>query len=122
LNDYSTAQLGKCHEVPTWEWSPMGPFDRWPTGGNGFEYFYGFIGGETSQFHPSLTEGTTAVVPDRSPEEGYHLTEDIATRARRWLSQQRGLVPDKPFFLYVAPGATHAPIHVPDGWRDRYRG
>ena len=121
LNGYSTAQLGKCHEVPSWEWSPMGPFDRWPTG-NGFEYFYGFIGGETSQFYPSLTQGTTPVEPDRSPEEGYHLTEDLATRAQRWLSQQRSLVPDKPFFLYFAPGATHAPIHVPPDWLDRYRG
>ena len=107
LNGYSTAQLGKCHEVPTWEWSPMGPFDRWPTGTNGFEYFYGFIGGETSQFYPSLTEGTRPVQPDRTPEEGYHFTEDISSKARSWLRQQRGLTPDKPFFLYFAPGATH---------------
>ncbi|HEX7127369.1 MAG TPA: arylsulfatase [Thermodesulfobacteriota bacterium] len=121
LNGYSTAQFGKCHEAPTWEWGPMGPFDRWPTG-SGFEYFYGFIGGETSQFYPSLTEGTNPVEPDRTPEEGYHLTEDLATRACRWLGQQRGLVPDRPFFLYFVPGATHAPIHVPGGWRDRYRG
>jgi arylsulfatase len=70
LNGYSTAQFGKCHEVPVWESSPMGTFDRWPTGTNGFEYFYGFIGGETSQFYPSLTEGTAPVVPDRTPEEG----------------------------------------------------
>ena len=84
LNGYSTAQFGKCHEVPSWEWSPMGPFDRWPTG-SGFEYFYGFIGGETSQFYPSLIEGTTPVTPDRTPEEGYHLTEDLAEKARRWL-------------------------------------
>jgi arylsulfatase A-like enzyme len=122
LNGYSTSQFGKCHEVPTWEWSPMGPFDRWPTGTNGFEYFYGFIGGETSQFFPSLTEGRNAVSPDRTPAEGYHLTEDLATHAIRWLGQQRGLTPDKPFLLYFAPGATHAPIHVPDDWRDRYKG
>lgn len=121
LNGYSTSQFGKSHEVPTWEWSPMGPFDRWPTG-NGFEYFYGFIGGETSQFFPSLTEGTTPVVPERTPEDGYHLTEDLASKAQRWLSQQRSLMPDKPFFLYFAPGATHAPIHVPTEWRDRYDG
>jgi arylsulfatase len=121
LNGYSTAQFGKCHEVPTWEWSPMGPFDRWPTG-SGFEYFYGFIGGETSQFYPSLTEGTNPVTPDKTPEQGYHLTEDIAEKARRWLSQQRALMSDKPFFLYFAPGATHAPIHLPEGWRERYRG
>ena len=122
LNGYSTAQFGKCHEVPTWEWSPIGPFDRWPTGGNGFEYFYGFIGGETNQFYPSLTEGTVSVSPDRTPEEGYHLTEDLARKARRWLGQQRSLAPDKPFLLYFAPGATHAPIHLPEGWRDRYKG
>jgi arylsulfatase A-like enzyme len=121
LNGYSTAQFGKCHEVPTWEWSPMGPFDRWPTG-SGFEYFYGFIGGETSQFYPSLIEGTTAAEPPRTPAEGYHLTEDLAEKARRWLGQQRALVREKPFFLYFAPGATHAPIHVPAAWRDRYRG
>jgi arylsulfatase A-like enzyme len=121
LNGYSTAQLGKCHEVPTWEWSPMGPFDRWPTG-SGFEYFYGFMGGETSQFYPSLIEGTLAVAPEHTPEQGYHLTEDIAVKACRWLRQQRALAPDKPFFLYFAPGATHAPIHVPEGWRERYRG
>lgn len=121
LNGYSTAQFGKCHEVPTWEWSPMGPFDRWPTG-SGFEYFYGFIGGETSQFYPSLIEGTNSVIPERTPEEGYHLSEDLAEKARRWIGQQRSLTPDKPFFLYFAPGATHAPIHVPDGWRDCYRG
>lgn len=121
MNGYSTAQFGKCHEIPTWEWSPMGPFDRWPTG-SGFEYFYGFVGGEMSQFYPSLTEGTVSVAPDRTPEEGYHLSEDLATRARRWLAQQRSLMPDKPFFLYFAPGATHAPIHVPESWRDRYKG
>jgi arylsulfatase len=121
LNGYSTAQLGKCHEVPTWEWSPAGPFDRWPTG-SGFEYFYGFMGGETSQFHPALTLGTSSVHPEKTPEQGYHLTEDLAARARRWLSQHHALVPDKPFFLYFAPGATHAPIHLPADWRDRYRG
>ena len=122
LNGYSTAQFGKCHEVPSWEWSSMGPFDRWPTGTNGFEYFYGFIGGETSQFYPSLIEGTNAVEQDRTPEEGYHFTEDISGKARQWLRQQRGLMPGKPFFLYFAPGATHAPIHVPAAWRDRYKG
>ncbi len=121
LNGYSTAQFGKCHEVPTWEWSAMGPFDRWPTG-SGFEYFYGFIGGETSQFYPSLVEGTSTVLPEKTPEEGYHLTEDLAHKAELWLSQHHGLQPDKPFFLYFSPGATHAPIHLPVDWRDRYRG
>lgn len=121
LSGYSTAQFGKCHEVPTWEWSPVGPFDRWPTG-SGFEYFYGFVGGETSQFYPTLIEGTHGVRAEKSPRQGYHLSEDLAQRARRWLGQHRALMPDKPFFLYFAPGATHAPIHLPEDWRDRYRG
>ena len=80
LNGYSTAQFGKCHEVPPWETSPMGPFDRWPTG-SGFEYFYGFVGGETSQYYPAIYEGTTPVEPDKLPEEGYHFTEDMTNKA-----------------------------------------
>src|SRR5438552_9439105 len=76
LNGYSTAQLGKCHEVPVWETSPMGPFTQWPTGGGGFEYFYGFIGGETNQYYPAIYEGTTPVEQEKSPEEGYHFTAD----------------------------------------------
>src|SRR5688572_28121153 len=77
LNGYSTAQFGKCHEVPVWETSPMGPFNRWPAGGGGFEYFYGFIGGENNQWDPALYEGLTPVEPPRTPDEGYHLTEDL---------------------------------------------
>jgi arylsulfatase A-like enzyme len=122
LNGYSTAQFGKCHEVPVWESSPMGPFDAWPTGGGGFEYFYGFIGGETNQYHPAIYEGTSPLEPDRSPEEGYHFTEDMTDRAIGWVRQQKSLMPDKPFFMYFAPGATHAPHHVPAEWSDRYRG
>jgi arylsulfatase len=121
LNGYSTAQFGKCHEVPVWESSPMGPFRQWPTG-MGFEYFYGFVGGEAHQYYPALYEGTTPVEPPKSPEEGYHLTEDLADRAVRWVHQQKALMPDKPFFMYLAPGATHAPHHVPSQWSDRYRG
>ena len=81
LNGYSTAQFGKCHEVPVWETSPMGPFDAWPTGGGGFEYFYGFIGGETNQYYPAIYEGTTPVEPEKTPEEGYHFTEDMTDKA-----------------------------------------
>ena len=121
MNGYSTAQLGKCHEVPVWQTSPMGPFDMWPTG-SGFEYFYGFIGGEDNQWDPALYEGTTPVEPATSPEEGYHLTEDLADRAIAWVGQQKALMPDKPFFMYFAPGATHAPHHVPAEWIDKYRG
>ncbi|MDW4903931.1 arylsulfatase [Streptomyces sp. ADMS] len=122
LNGYSTAQFGKCHEVPVWQTSPAGPFDAWPTGGGGFEYFYGFIGGETNQYEPALYEGTSPVDPPKTPEEGYHLTEDLADRAIAWVRQQKTLMPDRPFFCYFVPGATHAPHHVPAEWSDRYRG
>jgi arylsulfatase len=121
LNGYSTAQFGKCHEVPVWEVSPVGPFNQWPTG-SGFEYFYGFVGGEANQYYPGLFEGTTAVEPPKTPEEGYTLTEDLANRAITWVRQQKVLMPDKPFFMYFAPGATHAPHHVPKEWSDKYKG
>lgn len=121
LNGYSTAQFGKCHEVPVWEVSPVGPFHQWPTG-SGFDYFYGFVGGEANQYYPGLFEGTTAVEPPRTPEEGYTLTEDLADHAITWVRQQKALMPDKPFFMYFAPGATHAPHHVPEEWSDKYRG
>jgi arylsulfatase len=122
LNGYSTAQFGKCHEVPVWQTSPMGPFDNWPSGGGGFEYFYGFIGGETNQYAPAIYHNTTPIEPDRTPEEGYHFTEDMTDRAIDWVRQQKALMADKPFFMYFAPGATHAPHHVPKEWSDRYRG
>ncbi|MCO5197060.1 MAG: arylsulfatase [Anaerolineae bacterium] len=122
LNGYSTAHFGKCHEVPVWETSPMGPFDRWPAGGNGFEYFYGFIAGETNQWYPALYEGTTPIEPPKTPAEGYHLTEDIADKAIGYIRQQKALMPDKPFFVYFAPGATHAPHHVSAEWIEKYKG
>ncbi|GAA1527234.1 arylsulfatase [Agromyces terreus] len=122
LNGYSTAQFGKCHEVPVWQSSPMGPFDAWPSGGGGFETFYGFIGGENNQWDPALYEGTTPVEPPKTPEEGYHLTEDLADRAVGWIRTQKALMPEKPFFVYFAPGATHAPHHVPLEWADKYKG
>ncbi len=121
LNGYSTAQFGKCHEVPVWEVSPVGPFHQWPTG-SGFEYFYGFIGGEANQYYPGLYEGTAPVEPEKTPEEGYTLTEDLADRAITWVRQQKALMPDKPFFMYWAPGAVHAPHHVPKEWSDKYKG
>jgi arylsulfatase A-like enzyme len=121
LNGYSTAQFGKCHEVPVFESSPIGPFHHWPTG-SGFEHFYGFIGGENNQYYPALYDGTTPVEPDRTPEEGYHLMEDLADRAIGWIRQQKAIAPDKPFFVYFAPGATHAPHHVPPDWIARYKG
>jgi len=122
LNGYATAQFGKCHEIPVWETSPLGPFDQWPTGGGGFEYFYGFVGGETNQFYPAIYEGTTPVEPKKTPEQGYHFTEDMTGKAIKWVRQQKALMPDKPFFMYFAPGATHAPHQVPKSWADRYKG
>ncbi len=121
LNGFSTAQFGKCHEVPFWEVSPMGPFTQWPTG-SGFEKFYGFVGGEANQYAPGLYDGTKAVEPPRTPEEGYTLNEDLADQAITWIRQQKALVRDKPFFVYYAPGATHAPHHVPAEWSDKYKG
>ena len=121
-NGYSTAQFGKCHEVPVWQTSPVGPFNAWPTGGGGFEYFYGFLGGEANQWYPTLYQGTTPVEPDKTPEEGYHLVEDMTNKAIGWIGQQKALAPDKPFFIYFAPGATHAPHHVPKEWADKYKG
>jgi len=122
LNGYSTAQFGKCHEVPVWQTSPAGPFNAWPTGGGGYEYFYGFIGGENNQWDPALYEGTTPIEPYKTPAEGYHLTEDLADKAIAWARQQKALLPDKPFFMYFAPGATHAPHHVPKEWIEKYTG
>jgi arylsulfatase A-like enzyme len=122
LNGYATAQFGKCHEVPVWETSPVGPFDAWPTGGGGFEYFYGFIGGEAHQWYPSLYEGTTPIEVDKTPEQGYHLMADMTDKAIAWIGQEKALTPDRPFFVYFAPGATHAPHHVPKEWADKYKG
>jgi len=119
LNGYATAQFGKCHEVPTWESDPLGPFDRWPTG-SGFEHFYGFVAGETHQYAPALYEDTVPIEPPGSPR--YHLTEDLADHTITWIRQQKSLMPDKPFFAYLAPGATHAPHHVWPEWADRYQG
>lgn len=120
-NGYATAQFGKCHEVPAYETSSAGPFDRWPTG-QGFEHFYGFVGGETHQYYPAIYEGTKPIEPEKAPEEGYHFTEDMTDKCIGWMSQQKALLPDKPVFVYFAPGATHAPHHVPKEWSDKYKG
>jgi len=94
LNGYSTAQFGKCHEVPVFHNSPVGPFDMWPTG-SGFEHFYGFIGGEDSDWYPSLYSGTTPVEPPRTPEQGYHLSEDLADHAITWMRTQKSMAPPR---------------------------
>lgn len=118
-NGYSTAHFGKCHEIPTWETSPVGPFDHWPTQ-NGFEKFYGFVGGETNQWFPNVYEGTRRVTTPDDPE--YHFMADMTDKAIEWIRTQKTLAPDKPFFAYFAPGATHAPHHVPKAWADMYSG
>ena len=121
LNGYSTAQFGKCHEVPVWETSPMGPFSAWPTG-SGFEHFYGFVGGETNQYAPAIYRDTVPIEQPKTADEGYHFTEDMTDQAIDWIGQQKALMPDKPFFIYFAPGATHAPHHVRPEWSDKYKG
>ena len=119
LNGYSTAQFGKSHETPGWEATAAGPFDRWPTG-SGFEKFYGFVAGESNNWVPSLYDGTTQVELKRDPD--YHLTTDLADQAIKWVNTQLSLTPDKPFFMYFAPGATHAPHHAPKAWADKFKG
>jgi arylsulfatase A-like enzyme len=121
LNGYSTAQFGKCHEVPAWESGPMGPYRQWPSQ-MGFEHFYGFLGGETNQWYPALVEGTTSIEPDTTPDEGYYFNDDLSARAIKWVQLQKTQMPDRPFFVYFAPGATHAPHHVPKEWADKYKG
>lgn len=119
LNGYSTAAFGKYHETAPWEVSVSGPYDRWPTH-SGFDKFYGFIGGETNQWAPAIFDGTVRV--EHAAVPGYHFTTDIANQAINWMQAQQSLTPDKPFFVYFAPGATHAPHHVSKEWADKYKG
>jgi arylsulfatase A-like enzyme len=120
-NGYSTAAFGKWHNTPTWEITPAGPFDHWPTS-LGFEYFYGFMGGANTQYEPRLYRNTTPVEPPATPEQGYHLIADLADDSIRWLHVHDAVLPDKPFFLWLAPGGTHWPHHVPKEWIARYKG
>jgi arylsulfatase A-like enzyme len=120
-NGYSTGAFGKWHQTPPREISAVGPFDRWPTG-EGFDTFYGFMGAEMNHWYPLLYQGTTPVEPDRRPEDGYHLTEDLVDHAIDWVRTQRTLTPDRPFFAYLALGAAHAPLHVGPEWQKKYRG
>ena len=119
LNGYSTAAFGKSHETAAWEVSPAGPTDRWPTR-SGFDKFYGFIGGEANQWSPGLYDGLTKIELPRDPK--YHLMTDLANQAIKWTNYQKSLTPHKPFFTYFAPGATHAPHHVPKEWIAKYKG
>lgn len=118
-NGYNTAAFGKYHETPPWEISIAGPQDRWPTR-SGFEKFYGFIGGETNQWAPLIYDGVTLV--ETPEEEDYHFTNDMTNQAISWVRFQQALAPDKPFFMYFAPGATHAPHHVPKEWIEKNKG
>ena len=118
-NGYSTAQFGKNHETATWEISPSGPTDRWPTR-SGFDKFYGFMAGEMNQWAPTIYDGMERIATPRYP--GYHFMTDMTNQAIRWMRHQKSLTPDKPFFIYFAPGATHAPHHVPKEWVAKYRG
>ncbi|MGI9556976.1 MAG: arylsulfatase, partial [Solirubrobacterales bacterium] len=121
LNGYNTSAFGKMHQTPAWEVSTSGPFDRWPTG-DGFEKFWGFVAGETNQWEPTLYEGTTPTEPRATPDEGYHITEEQVDQGIAWVRAQQAMTPDKPFFMYMSYGATHAPHHVPSEWIERYRG
>lgn len=120
-NGYATWWYGKNHNTPDWEQTVAGPFDRWPTG-MGFEYFYGFNSGETHQFYPVVFENTTPVEPNKSPEEGYHFMTDMTDRAIARMKFSKSVAPNKPFFMYFAPGAVHAPHHVTKEWRDMFKG
>jgi arylsulfatase A-like enzyme len=120
MNGFSTAAFGKYHETPPWEVSVSGPFDRWPTH-SGFDKFYGFIGGETNMWSPLIYDGTAhAEIPRDNPN--YNFNEDMTDKAVTWMRYQQSLTPDKPFFMYFAPGATHAPHHVPKEWIAKYKG
>src|SRR5262245_59200065 len=118
-NGWNTSWYGKNHNVPDWQSSQAGPFDLWPTG-LGFEYFYGFIGGDTDQWHPAIFDGTKPIEAPNDPK--YHLDADLADRAVAWIRQQNSLAPDKPFFVYYSPGLTHAPHHAPKEWIEKFQG
>jgi len=118
-NGYSTAAFGKWHETATWEVSVSGPFTRWPTN-SGFDKFYGFIGGETNQWDPVIFDGVTKVPKKEDPD--YHFTTDMTNEAIKWVKFQKAMTPDKPFMVYYATGATHAPHHAPEEWIEKYKG
>jgi arylsulfatase A-like enzyme len=118
---YNTYAVGKWHLTPADQISAAGPYDRWPLG-RGFERYYGFMGGDTHQYYPELTHDNHRVEPERTPEEGYHLTEDLTDNAIAFIADAKQVAPNKPFFLYFATGAMHAPHHVPREWADKYKG
>ena len=120
-NGYNTYAVGKWHLTPAETNSAAGPFDRWPLG-RGFERFYGFLGGDTHQYYPELIRDNSQTEPEKSPEEGYHLTPDLVEKAKAMIADAKQVAPDKPFFMYFCTGAMHAPHHVPKEWADKYKG
>lgn len=120
-NGYNTYALGKWHLTPAEQNSPAGPYDRWPLG-RGFERYFGFLGGDTHQYYPELVYDNHQVEPEKTPEEGYHLTDDLVEKAKAFISDSKQIAPNKPFFMYFCPGAMHAPHHVPKEWADKYKG
>ncbi|OHX67060.1 arylsulfatase [Flammeovirga pacifica] len=120
-NGYSTAAFGKWHETAPWETSVSGPFFRWPTN-SGFDKFYGFIGGETNMWNPTIYDGSVRVEVETDGEEEYHFTQDMTNEAINWVKFQKAMTPDKPFMVYYAPGAVHAPHHAPKEWIEKYSG
>ena len=118
---YNTYAIGKWHLTPADQISAAGPYDRWPLG-RGFERFYGFLGGETHQYYPELVPDNHTVEAEKTPEEGYHLTEDLVDKAISFIADAKQVAPNKPFFMYFCPGAAHAPHHVPKEWADKYKG
>jgi len=120
-NGYNTYALGKWHLTPAEATSAAGPYDRWPLG-RGFERYFGFLGGDTHQYYPELVRDNTQVEPEKTPEEGYHLTPDLIEKAKAMVADAKQVAPNKPFFMYLAFGAAHAPHHVPREWADKYKG
>ncbi len=121
MNGYNTYAVGKWHLTPAEQASAAGPYDRWPLG-RGFQRYYGFLGGDTHQYYPDLVYDNHQVEPPKTPEQGYHLTEDLVDKAVQFVGDSKQVAPDKPFFLYFAPGAHHAPHQVPKEWADKYKG
>ena len=120
-NGYNTYCVGKWHLAPEETMTAAGPYDRWPLG-RGFERYYGFLGGDTHQYYPELYRDNAQTEPEKTPEEGYHLTVDLVEKAKAMIADAKQVAPDKPFFLYFAPGAMHSPHHVPKQWADKYKG
>ncbi len=117
---YSTLMVGKWHLTPSNNETAAGPYDRWPLG-RGFQRFYGFLGGDTSQWYPELVYDNHQVEPPKKPEEGYHLSEDLVDKAVSFIADTKQADPEKPFYLHLCFGATHAPHHVAKEWADKYR-